>query len=347
MDDSGTPQQHEFVAAPIYCHTPQRLRWRLPLLLVLLTFCSTLIVGARLQFNFSRGHEAFATGDETVPLFPVHWLWTAPRQLLGGLPFSLAIMGILLAHEMGHYLYCRRYGVRATLPFFIPAPTMIGTLGAFIRIGGYIRSRAALFDIGIAGPIAGFVVALPTMLAGLAMSHVVAGGAVSDCEIQLGYPLVFHLGNALLHPGGAGLGHYYLHPVALAGWAGMLATSLNLLPGGQLDGGHLVFAISPRAHQIASWAMLAALVALAWYCWVGWMVWAILLALSGLQQPTVPHWPGVGRSRAWMAGVALAILALTFTPAPVVNLNFHQVAHHFKHPEEPPPGIPCSDTQPR
>jgi hypothetical protein len=101
-----------------------------------------------------------------MPLFPVQWLWQSPRLLLLGVPFSLAIMGILLAHEMGHYLYCRHYGVRATLPFFIPAPTLIGTLGAFIRIGGYIESRAALFDIGIAGPIAGFVVAVPTMLAG-------------------------------------------------------------------------------------------------------------------------------------------------------------------------------------
>ena len=306
-----------------------RLRWRLPLLLLLLTFCTTVLVGSRLQYNFNHNLEAFASGDELLPLFPVQWLWQSPRQLLLGVPFSLAIMGILLSHELGHYFCCRRYGVRATLPFFIPAPTLIGTLGAFIRIGGYIESRAALFDIGIAGPIAGFVVAVPTMLAGLAMSHPIAGS--SDPELQFGFPLIFQLGHALLHHGGPSLAHYYLHPVALAGWAGMLATALNLLPGGQLDGGHLVFAVSPGLHKFLSWAMVGALVVMAWYFWVGWMIWAILLALSGLQQPSVPRWPGVGRGRRKMALLALAMLILTFTPAPVMNSTFPQVAHMIKH----------------
>jgi membrane-associated protease RseP (regulator of RpoE activity) len=219
--------------------------------------------------------------------------------------------------------------VRATLPFFIPAPTLIGTLGAFIRIGGIIRSRAALFDIGIAGPIAGFVVAVPTMLAGLALSHPVAG--VSDPDLQFGFPLIFRLGYLLLHRGGTGLGHYYLHPVAVAGWAGMLATALNLLPGGQLDGGHLVYALWPRMHRAISLSVVAGLVVLAWYCWVGWMVWAILLALSGLQQPCVPRWPEVGSRRKLISLLALTMLVLTFTPAPVANANFRQVAHMIKH----------------
>jgi Zn-dependent protease len=177
-----------------------RLRWRLPLLLLLLTFCTTVLVGSRLQFNFDHHLEAFASGDELLPMFPIQWLWQSPRTLLLGVPFSLSIMGILLAHELGHYLYCRRYGVRATLPFFIPAPTLIGTLGAFIRIGGFIESRAALFDIGIAGPIAGFAVAVPTMLTGLAMSHPVTGS--SDPDLQFGFPLIFQLGHLLLHHGG-------------------------------------------------------------------------------------------------------------------------------------------------
>ncbi len=306
-----------------------RVRYGLPLVMLLSTFCTTVLVGSRLQFNFNHHLEAFASGNELLPLFPVQWLWQSPRLLLLGIPFSLAIMGILLAHEMGHYYFCRRYRVRATLPFFIPAPTLIGTLGAFIRIGGFIRSRKALFDIGIAGPIAGFVVAVPTMLAGLAMSRPVAGA--SDSDLQFGFPMIFQLGHAFLHPGGPALAHYYLHPVALAGWAGMLATALNLLPGGQLDGGHLVFAVSPRLHRFVSWALVGALVTMAWYCWVGWMVWAILLALSGLQRPSVPRWPGVGRGRHWMALLALAMLLLTFTPAPVANDTFPQVAHMIKY----------------
>ncbi len=181
MSESISDSLPENVAAPPREHAP-RLRWRLPLLLLLLTFCTTVLVGSRLQYNFNHNLEAFASGNEVLPLFPVQWLWQSPRQLLLGVPFSLAIMGILLAHELGHYFCCRRYGVRATLPFFIPAPTLIGTLGAFIRIGGYIESRAALFDIGIAGPIAGFVVAVPTMLAGLAMSHPIAGAQTRICS---------------------------------------------------------------------------------------------------------------------------------------------------------------------
>jgi membrane-associated protease RseP (regulator of RpoE activity) len=311
-----------------------KLRYRIPLLLLLATFCTTVLVGSRLQFNFNHNLEAFAAGSETMPLFPVHWLWQNPRQLLLGLPFSLAILSILLAHEMGHYLYCRRYRVRATLPFFIPAPTLIGTLGAFIRIGGRIESRAALFDIGIAGPIAGFVVAVPTMLAGLALSRPVAG--FSDPDLQFGFPLIFQLGHLLLHhvfstQAGPPLAHYYLHPVALAGWAGMLATSLNLLPGGQLDGGHIVFAVSPQLHRFFSRSMIASLLVMAWFFWVGWFVWAILLALSGLRQPHVPQWPGVGRRRKRLSLLALAMLILTFTPAPVANSTFPQVARMIKH----------------
>jgi hypothetical protein len=308
------------------------LRYGLPALLLLITFCTTLLVGARLQFNFNHNLETFATGDELIPLFPASWMWRAPRLLLGGVPFSLAMMSILLAHEMGHYLCCRRYGVRATLPFFIPAPTMIGTLGAFIRIGGAIESRTALFDIGIAGPIAGFVVALPTMLAGLVLSHPITGPA--DSEIQFGFPLVFELGQRFLHPGAPALAHYALHPVALAAWAGMLATALNLLPGGQLDGGHIVFAASPTLHRVLSWTAIAGLVVMAWYCWAGWMIWAIFLALSGLQQPSVPAWPPLARGRRWMAMLALALLLLTLTPAPVLNSSFPQVAHSLKHPGE-------------
>jgi membrane-associated protease RseP (regulator of RpoE activity) len=319
---------------PVEYRPLPRPRYRLPLLLLLVTFCTTVLVGARLQFNFDHHLAAFATGNEWLPLFPVQWIWRSPRLLLRGIFFSLAIMSILLAHELGHYFYCRRYRVRATLPYFMPAPTLIGTLGAFIRIGGPIPSREALFDIGIAGPIAGFVVAVPTMLIGLALSRPVA--TVPDPDLQFGFPLIFQLGHLLLrhvfsHAGGASLAHVYLHPVAIAAWAGMLATALNLLPGGQLDGGHLVFAVAPRLHRYVSWAVVVSLLAMSWYCWVGWLLWAILLTLTGLRHPRVPRRPGMGRARRRMALVALAMLVLTFTPAPVVNANFAQVAHMMRH----------------
>ena len=152
-----------YQALPVPEWTAPRPRYWLHGLLLAATCFTTLVVGARMQFNFSHNLAPFATGDELIPFFPVGWVLEQPARLLMGIPFSATLLLILLAHEMGHYLFCRRYGVWATLPFFLPAPTLIGTLGAVIRIKGPIRSRAALFDIGIAGPIAGFAVAVVTL----------------------------------------------------------------------------------------------------------------------------------------------------------------------------------------
>src|SRR5512147_3110835 len=157
---------------------PKRRYW-LHALLLLATIFTTLVVGARLEFNFLHGLPAFSLDDNTLPLFPLGWVFDEPSRLLLGVPFAGTLMLILLAHEMGHYIYCLRYGVNATLPFFIPAPTLIGTLGAFIRIKSPIKSRADLFDIGIAGPIAGFVVAVPVMLYGLLASKLLTGDAAA------------------------------------------------------------------------------------------------------------------------------------------------------------------------
>ncbi|MGA8212869.1 MAG: site-2 protease family protein, partial [Candidatus Sulfotelmatobacter sp.] len=142
---------------PVYAARQPRQRYWLHALLLLLTGFTTLVVGARMQYNFLHSQPVFSMDDSAAPWFPASWAFSHPTRLLLGLPFAGTLMLILLAHEMGHYLYCKRYGVWATLPFFIPAPTLIGTFGAFIRIRSPIRSRTALFDIGIAGPIAGFV----------------------------------------------------------------------------------------------------------------------------------------------------------------------------------------------
>src|SRR5579863_6743639 len=163
---------------------PPGERYWLHALLLLATCFTTLVVGARLEFNFLHDLPPFVAGDEYLPFFAVKWALQHPSRLLLGIPFSATLLGILLAHEMGHYLYCRYYGVRATPPFFIPAPTLIGTLGAVIRIKAPIRSRAALFDIGIAGPIAGFVVALITLVVALSLSKPLAPG-VGPSELRL------------------------------------------------------------------------------------------------------------------------------------------------------------------
>jgi membrane-associated protease RseP (regulator of RpoE activity) len=315
----------------VYVRRPARRYW-LPLLLLVTTFATTLTVGARLQYNFSQNLPMLSENDDALPMFPVTWISHHPSRLLLGLPFSLALMGILLAHEMGHYLYCRRYGVEATLPFFIPAPTLIGTMGAFIRIRSRIRSRDALFDIGIAGPIAGFVVALPLMIVGLLLSR--ATPAPLNQDIELGFPLIFQLGRYF---GGACTGHWLpgfgqvlLHPIAIAAWVGMFATSLNLLPGGQLDGGHIVFALNPAAHRWVSRLAVAALVPLGIFFWVGWFVWAVLLWVSGLRHPAVPPWPGLSRRRRATSLLALALLLLTLVPAPFEHASGRDAADDVK-----------------
>src|SRR5438309_11697624 len=199
-----------------------------------------------MEYYFRQNMPALSMNEDTLAPFPLAWILHHPSNLLLGIPFSATLMLILFAHEMGHYLYCRYYGVYATLPFFVPFPSLIGTLGAFIRIKSPIPSRAALFDIGIAGPIAGFIPACAALLVGISLSHPIAVPAAS--EIQLGFPLAFHLAARLLRIG-VPLSALSLHPIAAAAWVGMFATALNLLPGGQLDGGHIVFSISPRLHR--------------------------------------------------------------------------------------------------
>ncbi len=313
---------------------PPPSRYWLHALLLLATIFTTLVVGARMQFNFLHGLPSFSTSDEAIPFFPIGWILAHPVRLVLGVPFAGTLMLILLMHEMGHYLYCRYYRVWATLPFFVPAPTLIGTLGAFIRIRSPIRSRSALFDIGIAGPIAGFATALIVLIGSLPLSHVALPGVVAP-EIELGYPLIFRLMWHLLPLTGlkaqaANLNAIFLHPAAIAAWVGMFATSLNLLPGGQLDGGHIVFAVVPRKHRWVSRITIFALIPMALYLWAGWLIWAILLRLSGMRHPMVPEWPGVSPSRQALAVVAFVMLVLTLTPAPFGHSSLWAVIHDLR-----------------
>jgi membrane-associated protease RseP (regulator of RpoE activity) len=225
-------------------------------------------------------------------------------------------MFILLAHEMGHYLYARHYHVYATPPFFIPFPSLIGTLGAFIRIKGRIPTRAALFDIGIAGPIAGFIPSCAAVLMGLSLSRPLLFSS-APLDNEPGFPLAFNLAARLLHLN-LPLTSLSLHPIAVAGWVGMFATALNLLPGGQLDGGHILFSVFPKLHRWVSLAVVFALVPLTKYCWIGWLLWAVVLWLTS-RHPPIPKRPGISTGRKWFAGLAIIILVLTFIPAPITG----------------------------
>jgi Zn-dependent protease len=290
-------------------------RWWLYVLFLLLTMVSTTVVGARMEVNYFHRQPVLSLGDDTVDWFPVVGILSHPSNLLLGLPFSLTLMFILFAHEMGHYLYARHYRVYATPPFFVPFPSLIGTLGAFIRIKSPIPSRAALFDIGIAGPIAGFIPACGALLVGLSLSRPITGRAAP--EFQLGFPLAFHLAARVLHIG-APLARLSLHPIAAAAWVGFFATSLNLLPGGQLDGGHILYSVSPRLHRLITLLTVLALVPLGKYLWMGWFLWAVMLVVTS-NHPRVPRYPSVTGGRSGVAICGLLMLALSFTPAPFTH----------------------------
>lgn len=317
---SSTLQSYH--ALPLPEGTPPRPRYWIHALLLVVTCFTTLIVGARLEFNFLHDLPPFAAGDE--PFFPIGWVLAHPARLLLGIPFSASLLAILLSHEMGHYLLCRYYGVRATLPYFIPAPTLIGTLGAVIRIRGQIRSRAALFDIGIAGPIAGFVVAILTLVVALTLSKPVAAG-MGASELSLGFPAIFFLMHDALRSlapehavSAVPLAKVYLHPTAIAAWVGMFATALNLLPSSQLDGGHIVYALAPRAHRVISWLTVIALVYLG-RLHMSWGVWAGLIIVMNVvtyRQQQAPDYPELPANRLIWAVLAGAMLVLTFTISP-------------------------------
>ncbi|MCU1299014.1 MAG: hypothetical protein JWO91_3292 [Acidobacteriaceae bacterium] len=318
---------------PMYVARRPKHRYWVHAALLLVTSFTTLVVGTRMEFNFLHNEPAFSMGEDTLPLFHMGWILTHPSRLLLGVPFAGTLMLILLAHEMGHYLCCEYYGIYATLPFFIPAPTLIGTLGAFIRIRSPIRSRSALFDIGIAGPVAGFVVALIVLFIAMPYSRPMTAVAAGS-DIQLGYPLIFRIVWGILSLPNLKHSHalhsIYFHPVAIAAWVGMFATALNLLPGGQLDGGHIVFSIAPRAHRWVSRLTIVALIPMAFYFWAGWIIWAILLRISGMRHPMVAEWPGIGRGRQLLGVCAFIMLVLTLTPAPFAHSSLLEVFREMR-----------------
>jgi membrane-associated protease RseP (regulator of RpoE activity) len=246
----------------------------------------------------------------------VRRVWSDPALLSLGLSFSLPLLGILLAHELGHYVACRRYGIPATLPYFLPVPAMLGTMGAFIRIKSPIRSKRELFDVGFAGPAAGFVALLPFLLVGIARSTV--GTMPAGASFLLpGRCLAIQLATLLFHrPLDAGE-VLNLHPFALAAWFGLFATALNLLPLSQLDGGHILYAAAGRRQRRLALPFWLAL-ALGGLAWPGWWLWCGIVLVMGLRHPpVVDEWTPLDARRRRLALVALAMFALAFMPVPL------------------------------
>ncbi|MGB9709996.1 MAG: site-2 protease family protein [Thermodesulfovibrio sp.] len=240
-----------------------------------------------------------------------------PFRIWEGYPFSLSIITILLGHEMGHYFASKAHRTKATLPYFIPAPSIIGTFGAFIKMKSPILTRKALIDIGAAGPLVGFFLSVAACIIGLRMSKIIPLTRGGEDFFVLGDSILFSLLVKLILgdiPAGYDV---VLSPVAFAGWIGLFVTSMNLLPVGQLDGGHIAYALFGRFHSYISRTVIFLIAFLGIFYWYGWLVWALLLLFLGLDHPPVLFWENrLSLSRRIIGGVAFLIFIFTFVPAP-------------------------------
>jgi membrane-associated protease RseP (regulator of RpoE activity) len=288
--------------------------WRY-LALFLLTILTTTAAGA-------THYEAYVIGFSGVP---TSLTWA--ELFVRGLWYSVPILAILGTHELGHYYACRYYGVEASKPYFLPMPFVLtGTLGAFIRIRQPIQTKRQLFDIGIAGPIAGFLVAVPVLFIGMYLSRVEEiPKQFEGTLLWLGEPLLFKAAAWLTFgtvPDGFTVN---MHPVGFAAWFGMLATALNLFPIGQLDGGHISYAVLGRKSTAVTLAMVGCLIGLTFWS-LSWAVWAgltvLMLFAFGPRHPQTPdeHEP-LDSTRLWLALFAVVMFALCFTPAPIEPMD--------------------------
>jgi len=304
---------------PDIVERPARMRRRPlwpALILFLLTVVSTLAVGAEFAGSYTRNQEPFSSNPNPFRTMIVPF--QHPEMLVLGIPFSFTLLTILFAHEMGHYIACRIYGIDVSYPYFIPAPTLFGTFGAFIRIRSPIPTRRVLFDIGAAGPVAGFTVAVPAMLYAAATSKIVPE-AQYGAGVIFGNPLLVRLSIALFHPH-VDSNWVLLSPVGRAAWVGFFVTALNLLPAWQLDGGHVLYSLTSRFHRYVTFAISIALILLGYLAWPGWYVWGgliLVLSLRFRHPPLLAPWEPLGASRRAWAVAVFVIFVLCFILSPV------------------------------
>lgn len=282
--------------------------------LFFLTLLTSLLSGAHFAAAYAQNQAA--SFDAFFRMFPL--AYHHPHLLLSGLPFAATLLTILLAHELGHYFACRHHHIRSSYPFFIPAPTLIGTFGAFILIRSPIRSCRALFDVGASGPIVGFLFAMPPLAYGVLHAKIIpALGSAGNSDLTFGVPLILKLMTAVLQPN-AQASDLLLHPVGRAAWVGLFATALNLLPVGQLDGGHIVRSVSPRAHRWVSLLLPLLLIPLGYFVWQGWYFWAaILLGLRFFRMPPIYDPTPLDPDRRFGAVIAMVVFLLCFMANPL------------------------------
>lgn len=288
------------IGEPHFGRAEPRKKLLIPALLFLITIVTTVTAGALFE-----GVNPFED----------------PGGLVKGIPFSASILLILGTHELGHYFTSKRHGVSATLPFFIPGPPippLIGTFGAVIRMKSPIVTKKALVDIGAAGPLSGFLVAVFVTIWGLTLSEVGLKPLPEEgFALGLGTSVIFNiLTYVTVGPVPEGY-DVYLHSVAFAGWIGFFVTAINLIPIGQLDGGHVVYALVGPRHREVSMAMVAVLCIFGVFTWMGWLLWAALATVIGIWHPPVrdQHLP-MDRRRKALSLITLAVFVLTFIPTP-------------------------------
>lgn len=285
----------------------RRERWWLHGLLLFLTLCTTTWVGAQYAAGYDRSlvPPPHAAADAWVRLFTA------------GLTFSLPLLAILVSHEMGHYLMCRHYGIDASPPYFLPLPSLLGTMGAFIRIREQMRRKHHVFDVGLAGPFAGFVVTLPILVYGISRTHPAGHSTAAGDTWVFQYPLLITIFQKLI--AGATFTSYevFEHPTFMAGWAGLFVTAFNLIPLSQLDGGHALYAVVGRRQRLVAIPVFLALAVLGFQFFTWWILGALILLFGPWHPPVLDEEVPLSRGRKLVALTALAVLALCFTPAPV------------------------------
>ena len=306
---------------------PKRFPW-LHAGLFAATLMTTLAAGALMVGRDPFGTEVLIFGEIVIP-YPSEIDW---QVLVLGAPFALPFLGILMAHEMGHYIAAVAHRVRVTLPYFVPFPpyfSIIGTVGAFIRLKSPMVRRVVLFDVGSSGPIASFVLSVPLLAIGLGLSEPIAGDVSLATpfaiefvgqKVWLGNSPSVHLLAALFAPGAVGESLILLHPFALVGWLGLFVTALNLLPLGQLDGGHILYALIPEHHRVVAKIFLFMLLPLG-FMWWGWWAWAFVVLFVNrgrVGHPNViQHEKTIGRGRQILGWAVIAMFFLTFVPIPL------------------------------
>jgi membrane-associated protease RseP (regulator of RpoE activity) len=328
--------EHDALQGPVAVHpdkqspppqSPSRFkRYGLPFLLLCISVVTTTAIGARYMQNFLDGLPTVVAESD---LWPWPWLLQQPSRFQLGWPFSLTLLSILISHELGHYFACRVHGIRCTLPWVLPAPTLSGTAGAVIQIRSRIPNRRALMDVGAYGPLAGYAVSLVAVVVGMLLSRPIPDGGVRPL-INFGHPLTLRLIHdclhVLSHPAVPRFEAALQHPILIAGWVGLFITALNLIPSGQLDGGHILFALSPRWHRTVSRILPFVLLAFGFYFWIGWFFWGALLWIPAMRHPKVTTSEPLGKRR-FLAVSCLAVFLLTFAAEPFTENSIRAYLH--------------------